>query len=64
MKNIPTIKLGIAAVSRDCFPRELSLKRRIRVVAACKRLGVPVVEVETVVENERDALKALDEIRQ
>jgi L-fucose isomerase-like protein len=64
MQNIPEIKLGIVAVSRDCFPKELSLKRRVRVVAACKKLQVPAVEVETIVENEQDALSALNEIKQ
>lgn len=28
MKNIPQIKLGIVAVSRNCFPEELSVDRR------------------------------------
>jgi L-fucose isomerase-like protein len=64
MKNIPEIRLGIVAVSRDCFPIELSRKRRERVVASCKDLKVPVVEIETIVENERDVLKALDEAMQ
>jgi L-fucose isomerase-like protein len=64
MQNIPVAKLGIVAVSRDCFPKELSHKRRSRVVGACRKLHLPVVEVETIVENERDALKALDEIKQ
>ena len=64
MKNIPAIKLGILAVSRDCFPIDLSRKRRNNVVAACKELRVPVVEVETIIENEQDVLKALDETGQ
>jgi L-fucose isomerase-like protein len=64
MQNIPAIKLGIVAVSRDCFPIELSRKRRQNVVAACKAQKVPIIEIETVVENERDALKALDELKQ
>ena len=34
MKNIPEIKLGVVAVSRDCFPMSLSESRRINV---CKR---------------------------
>ncbi|MGD0337191.1 MAG: fucose isomerase [Bacteroidota bacterium] len=63
MKNIPAINLGIAAVSRDCFPIELSRKRRQNVIAACKGLNVPVIELETIIENERDVLKALEEIR-
>lgn len=34
MINIPKIKLGIVAVSRDCFPIELSQKRRSNIVKA------------------------------
>ncbi|MBP1624925.1 MAG: L-fucose isomerase-like protein, partial [Acidobacteria bacterium] len=64
MQNIPIVKLGIVAVSRDCFPIELSRKRRSNVVAACKELKIPVVEIETIIENERDVLKALDEVEQ
>ncbi|NLT67768.1 MAG: fucose isomerase [Acidobacteria bacterium] len=61
MQNIPEIKLGIVAVSRDCFPIELSQTRRRRVMEACREPTVPVVEIETVIENEDDVLKALDE---
>jgi L-fucose isomerase-like protein len=64
MDNIPVIKLGLIAVSRDCFPIELSRRRRQNVIAACKELKVPVAEIETIIENERDVLKALDEIKQ
>lgn len=63
MQNIPVVKLGMVAVSRDCFPAELSRKRRQNVVAECKKQNIPVVEIETVVENEKDVLKALDEVR-
>jgi L-fucose isomerase-like protein len=63
MQNIPEVKLGIVAVSRDCFPIELSRKRRQNVVAACKETRVPIIEIEAIVENERDVLKALDEIK-
>ena len=34
--NIPEVKLGIVAVSRDCFPIQLSEKRRAAIVAACQ----------------------------
>jgi L-fucose isomerase-like protein len=64
MQNIPVVKLGIVAVSRDCFPIELSQKRRSNVVAACKELHVPVIEIDTVIENESHALKALEEAKQ
>ena len=34
MNNVPKIKLGIVAVSRDCFPETLSVNRRKALVAA------------------------------
>lgn len=64
MNNIPKISLGILAVSRDCFPVELSRERRMKVVEACKSKNIAVTELETIIENEQDALKALQEIRQ
>ena len=63
MRNIPDVKLGIVAVSRDCFPVSLSVSRRRAVVAACKAAGLEIFEAQTAVENEKDALKALDEVR-
>lgn len=62
MQNVPEVRLGIVAVSRDCFPIELSRKRRKAVVAECKKRKLPVVEIETIIENENDVLKALDEL--
>jgi L-fucose isomerase-like protein len=63
MENIPVINTGIVAVSRDCFPIELSKKRKQAVIHECKKKKIPVAEIETVIENEKDVLKALDEIR-
>lgn len=63
MNNIPSVKLAIVAVSRDCFPIALSQSRRGKVVQACAKLGLPVVEIKATVENERDALAALDEVK-
>ncbi len=37
MNNIPQIKLGIVAVSRDCFPESLSVNRRRALVDAYSR---------------------------
>lgn len=34
MQNIPEIKIGIVAVSRDCFPESLSVNRRKALVSA------------------------------
>ena len=42
MTNIPQVKLGIVAVSRDCFPIQLSQTRRAAVVAACAQKGLEV----------------------
>ena len=63
MNNAPDVSLGLLAVSRDCFPAELSRKRRICVVEQCKKKNIPVTELQTIVENENDVLKALDEAR-
>lgn len=64
MRNIPDVKLGIVAVSRDCFPIALSSRRRSAVVEAYRKAGGEIVEVQTTVENEKDGLKALEELRQ
>ncbi len=63
MQNVPVVKLGVVAVSRDCFPIELSRKRRKNLIAECKKANVPVVEIDTIIENEKDVLKALDELK-
>ena len=63
MKNMPTVTIGLVAVSRDCFPAELARKRRALVAEECKKLRLPLVDVDTAVEKESDAIKALEEIR-
>ncbi|NLY71496.1 MAG: fucose isomerase, partial [Clostridiales bacterium] len=63
MNNIPEVKLGIVAVSRDCFPVQLSESRRKAVVAACIDKGIEISEIQTTVENEKDVLKALQELQ-
>ena len=35
--NMPKVKLGIVAVSRDCFPESLSVTRRGNLVKATRR---------------------------
>ena len=62
MKNIPHVNLGIIAVSRDCFPIELSQTRRQKVVNECDAKKINVKELMTTIENENDVLKALEEI--
>ena len=34
MNNIPTVKIGVVAVSRDCFPESLSVDRRKALMSA------------------------------
>ncbi len=64
LTNIPTVKLGVIAVSRDCFIIDLSERRRAAVVAACKENGLDLWECKTTVENEKDMLKAVAEAKE
>ncbi len=64
MTNIPEVKLGLVAVSRDCFPIGLSQSRRAAVAAECAKLGLLLYEAQTTVENEKDMLKAVEEVTQ
>ena len=59
LTNIPVVKLGIIAVSRDCFPIELSQKRRKAIVEAYKG---EIYECPVTVENEKDMLKAVEDV--
>ena len=61
MINMPEVKLGIVAVSRDCFPITLSENRRKAVAAAYEG---ELYECPTVVESEKDMQKALQELRE
>ena len=66
MNNIPQIKLGIVAVSRDCFPESLSVNRRKALVAAYeKKYGTgDIYECPVcIVESELHMLAALEDIR-
>ena len=60
MNNLPVVKLGIVAVSRDCFPIELSQKRRAAIKAAYKG---DLYECPVTVENELDMLKAVEDVK-
>ena len=60
MQNIPEVKLGIIAVSRDCFPIGLSVARREAIVKTC---GGNIYECPVTVENEADMLKAVEDVK-
>ena len=66
MNNIPEMKIGIVAVSRDCFPESLSVNRRKAVVKAYEEkynrndiYECPVC----IVESEIDMVKALEDVK-
>ena len=64
MKNMPEIKMGIVAVSRDCFPMSLSKTRCHAVAEAYKEKYGDIYECPVVVEREihmQQALEALCE---
>lgn len=61
MINLPQVKLGIVAVSRNCFPMSLSESRRKAVVAAYQG---EIYECPTVVESEIHMKKALKELKE
>ena len=60
ISNIPQVKLGIIAVSRDCFPIALSEMRRSAIVKAYKG---DLYECPVTVENELDMLKAVADVK-
>lgn len=65
MKNIPQIKIGVVAVSRDCFPMSLSVSRREALVKACQTRcsDIDIFECPTCIENEVHMQKALKEVQ-
>lgn len=63
MKNMPELKLGIVAVSRDCFPMSLSEGRRKAVVEEFSKKNV-IYECPVVVESEVDMKKALADLKE
>jgi L-fucose isomerase-like protein len=66
MNNIPKIKLGIVAVSRDCFPESLSVNRRKALVEAYKAKfdADDIYECPVcIVESEIHMVQALEDIK-
>ena len=59
MQNIPEVKLGIVAVSRDCFPIALSEQRRKNIVNA---YNGELYECPVTIENELDMQKAVKDV--
>ena len=66
MNNMPKTKIGIVAVSRDCFPESLSVTRREALIKAYKEKYDPEDIYECpvcIVENEIHMVQALEDIK-
>ena len=66
MKNTPTVKLGVVAVSRDCFPESLSVGRRRALIDAyeAKYGKGDVYECPVcIVESEIQMLEAVEDLK-
>ena len=66
MNNIPKVKIGIVAVSRDCFPEPLSVNRRKALVDAYAKKydAADIYECPVcIVESEIHMVQALEDIK-
>ncbi len=61
MQNIPEVKIGIVATSRSCFPSSLAERRREAIV---KEYKGEIYDCKTLIIQENDVLKALNEIKE
>ena len=65
--NLPQVKIGVVAVSRDCFPESLSVNRRKALIAAyaAKYGSEGVYECPVcIVESELHMVQALENIKE
>ena len=66
MNNLPKVKVGIVAVSRDCFPEFLSVNRRKALIEAYKAKYDPDNIYECpicIVESEIHMVQALEDVK-
>ena len=66
MNNMPEVKVGIVAVSRDCFPESLSVNRRKALVEAYTKKydAKDIYECPIcIVESEIHMVQALEDIK-
>ena len=66
MNNLPVVKVGIVAVSRDCFPESLSVNRRKALVEAYAKKydAANIYECPVcIVESEIHMVQALEDIK-
>ena len=65
--NIPKVKIGVVAVSRDCFPESLSVRRRRALIEAyqSKYQEADIYECPIcIVESEIHMVQALEDVKQ
>ena len=66
MENIPQVKIGVVAVSRDCFPEELAVRRRKALMEAVRQRHPEDDVYECpicIVESEIHMVQALEDVR-
>lgn len=63
LSNMPEIKMGIVAVSRDCFPMTLSETRRKAVAKVYREKYGEIYECPVVVESELHMQQALEDVK-
>ncbi|MBQ8945277.1 MAG: L-fucose/L-arabinose isomerase family protein [Lachnospiraceae bacterium] len=67
MNNLPKVKIGIVGVSRDCFPADLTIRRRKALVDAYAKKydAADIYECPvTIIESEIDMKNALKDINE
>ena len=66
MNNMPELKIGVVAVSRDCFPESLSVNRRKALIDAyTKKYGEATgyEGLSCIVESEVHMVQALEDVK-
>ena len=66
MNNMPELKIGVVAVSRDCFPESLSVARREALIKAYRKKYGDDCIYECpicIVESEKHMVQALEDIK-
>ena len=66
MNNMPKLKIGVVAVSRDCFPESLSVNRRTALMKAyTEKYGdTEIYECPIcIVESELHMVQALEDVK-
>lgn len=63
LSNMPEMKIGIVAVSRDCFPMSLSETRRKAAAKAYREKYGEIYECPVVVESELHMQQALEDVK-